>query len=375
MISVLREISDLRKGKPIIIDYKNSNRYRIVLKELDGTRTGYYFSTPIYNIHTHKAIDLKFKQCGDIIYANGSNANITIAKDVRLENDEGYCILRANKSLTHYSECLLKYNNDILLPATNGIVYKAGCSTGTEFSFELEVGKPFMEIRANDKCFALMSETFRPFVSVSCIGTVNASGEIIAPAMVKHQKISDRKYKLTVTPCSGLGKWIMFEFNLYEPKLIQDTTVESLNPKTNNAFGCTAFIGDTIQFGEQWLYSRLNFANFSELTNKRINKAILHIPKYNFPNIELSAFKVSARFCSFGSNWENKIASSSTIAETQITDKYQNLDITNLFVDKNGYLTHFEGLILKPQVKKSGFSAIATGDSYYSPQIFEINFK
>ena len=60
MNSILNEITKLRKGEPLVIDYKNSNRYRLVAIEQNGTQTAYYFSTPIYNILTRKAVDMKF---------------------------------------------------------------------------------------------------------------------------------------------------------------------------------------------------------------------------------------------------------------------------------------------------------------------------
>ena len=75
MQSVLGEIFRLRKGSPVVIDYHNSNRYRVVVQENDGTRTAYYFSTPIYNRKTRKMIDVKFQSNGGAIFSIGSNAN------------------------------------------------------------------------------------------------------------------------------------------------------------------------------------------------------------------------------------------------------------------------------------------------------------
>ena len=67
MRSVLEEITKLRK-EPFIIDHHNSNRYRLVVQENDGSKTGYYFSTPIYNRKTRKLIEHRFQKNGDIIY-------------------------------------------------------------------------------------------------------------------------------------------------------------------------------------------------------------------------------------------------------------------------------------------------------------------
>ena len=60
MNSILTEISKLRKREPFTIDYKNSNRYRVVAINPNVTKSAYYFSVPIYNNKPLKSIDLKF---------------------------------------------------------------------------------------------------------------------------------------------------------------------------------------------------------------------------------------------------------------------------------------------------------------------------
>ena len=375
MVSVLNEITKLRNTKPLALDYSNTNRYRVVLNEPDGSKTAYYFTTPVYNNKTRKAVDLQFHKKTGAFYSIGSNANITYSDKIRMENAEGYCLVNLNRNVSPYSKNQLVCGDGFLSPTTNGFVYRVSCQGNKGLSFELEVGKPYMEIRANNKYFSLMSERFRPFVTVSCIGTTNERGVVIAPAKISYQKMTDRKYRCTVSPCSSLGKMVMFEINLYEAKLVQDTTVESANPKTNNAFGSTAFIGNTSEYGEQWLYSRPDFSKLSDLSDNKILKAVVHLPKYNQSNVQLSAFRVAARFCSFGSTWDNKIASANSIADSLARDFYQDIDITTLFTDKFGRLMRSEGIILRPRIKGAGFSAIATGDSYYAPQIYEINYK
>ena len=167
----------------------------------------------------------------------------------------------------------------------------------------------------------------------------------------------------------------MLEANLYDHKLFQDTTVESNNPKSNNAFGGIGYIGSSQTYGEQWLYSRSDFTKLTELNDKKILQAILHIPKWNKSAVELSTSLVSARFCSFGSNWNNKISEKSMFTASQITDHYINIDLTSILADKYGQLTANEGFILKEKKKGSGFSVISTGDNYLKPQILEINYK
>ena len=348
----------------------------MVLEEQDGSKTAYYFSAPVYNNRTRKLVDMKFYEKEGTVYSIGSNARCTFTDHVKMENDEGICRVSLDKSVVFVREQELLCKNHYLHPTLNGFAYQISCQGGSPYTFDLEVARPFMEVRANDKCFCLMSERFRPFVSVSCIGTMDQSGQAIAPAKIIYQKLTDRKYRLTIIPCSPKGSWMWMEINLYEGKLVQDTTVESANPVTNNAFGSTAFIGYTKEFGEQWLYTRLDSSKMSELMNRRIRKVIMHLPIYNQTALELEALRLPRRFCSFGSAWENKIEAAETISNSVLGSRYQDIDITALLADaRMGYSTRNEGLLLKPCKKNAGFSAIATGDSYYAPQIYEINYS
>ena len=375
MNSILGEISTLRKGAPLVIDYKNSNRYRLVSIEQNGTKTAYYFSSPIYNNRTRKAVDMKFHSKGSVAYTTGSNANITVGSSIRMENPEGFCVISLSEQISRISETEIIYTNKRLYPTTNGVALRSFCNDGRGCTFSVEVSKPFLEVRANDKYFALMSERFRPFVSFSCIGTSDANGNIIAPAKISYQKITDRKYTISVIPCSSLGKSVLIEANLYEPKLFQDTTVESKNAMVNNAFGSIGFIGSTKEFGEQWLYSRPDYTKMSELNDKKILSAILHLRKLNTGAVELTVSKVAARFCSFGSTWDNKIEEASTFNEPQITDHYIDLDFMPVLTDKQGRLQRGEGFILKAKRKNSGFSVVSTGDNYLFPQILEVKYR
>lgn len=375
MHSVLNEITRLRKGAPVVIDYRNSNRYRLVLSESNGTKTAYYFATPIYNRTSRKMIDLRFYSNGGTIFASGSNANITISDNVRMENADGSCIMTLPQKANFISRSELRCGMNVIYPTTNGIAYKGAVKEKDSLTLDIEVNQPFLQVRCNDRCFALMKEKFRPLTIISCIGTLDFSGNLIAPAKIEYQKLTDKKYQLTFIPASPLGYYILFEANLYENKLFQDTTVESKNAKVNNAFGSIGFIGSTKEFGEQWLYSRPDFTKMSELNDKKILRAILHLPKLNTGAVELTASKVAARFCSFGSTWDNKIAEASAFNESQITDRYIDLNLIPVLTDKQGRLQRGEGFILKAKKKNSGFSVVATGDNYFAPQILEVNYR
>ena len=373
---VLQTISQLRKADSFSIDFHNRNRYRVVVNENDGSKTAYYFSSPIYNLHTRKAVDLKFENKGSFVFAEGSNCTIAVSDSVKFNNAEGSCILSLPHRINKFFENQLLCGSDSIIPSLNGVVYKAFVKDKESVTFELEVGTPFMHIRANDKCFSLMKEEFKPFITVSCIGTVDENGDIVAPAKITYQKLTDKNYSFTVYPCSATGESVLFEVNLYEPKLFQDTTVESMHPTVNNAFGGIAFIGKTSDFGEQWLYSRPDCSKLSELMDKYIESAILYFPKYGHSSINLAAYKVAARFCSFGSNWDNKIQMDNKISDVTNTELYHSVDITSLVVDPitKGF-GYSDGFILKPRDKGNRCSIISTGDSYHKPLILQINYR
>ena len=169
---------------------------------------------------------------------------------------------------------------------------------------------------------------------------------------------------------------MFYEINLYEPKLFRDTTVESRYPTENNAFGSVAFLGRTNTYGEQWLYSAIDISKMPELLDRKILKALWHLPQYTNNDRAISAFGVSSRFCSFGSTWQNKIQETERITGSIIQEGYQTLDITSIITDKDTpYLIQSEGLILKPKGEDRGFLTVATGDSCLTPQILEISFR
>jgi hypothetical protein len=374
MSTALNMVQDLRQGCSLQVDRHNNNRYRIIAQETNGTKTAYCFGVPIYA--PDGKLTLQEFTCDDHSACFvGSNTKITIVNDILLENSNGYCrislpegiITRCPKSITCQG---LKIS-----PTFNGIFCRADCKHERQISFRLTTEHNFRETRQNSKCFALMSEEFKPFITVSCIGTVDEHGRMVEPAEIHFEKLSDLEYILTVSPHTPNGSYVWYEINLHEDKLFQDTTVESKHPQENNAFGGIAFIGETEMYGEQWLYTRPDFSKIPEMFSQQIRKVVLHLPQYDSNNTSFSAIGVAARFCSFGSTWEKKIEPTVAFSESTIHDRYQSIDITPIVVDPQaGFLLRPDGMILRAKERKSGSAVVATGDNYYTPQILEINY-
>ena len=345
--SIVDEIKALRKTDSFSIDNTNINRYMLVLLEDDGSRTAYCFSTPIYNINTGKMVKLCFHKNKDTYLLEGSNADIRINDEITLKNSVGSCRFIIPHGKISMSDPGLKKGDDYIYPTTNGIAYKAFCRDGCFRDFSIITDVHFMNSKDNNKYFALMTQEYEPFVTV---------------------------YNLSFVSCSRDAEYILFEINLYERKLFLDTTVESKNIGVNNAFGSIAFIGNTDIFGEQWLYSRPAFSLISDLYEKSLNYALLHVPRYSDSDIEMNVLKAGSRFCSFGSNWSNKIPAADFITKAIENMGYIDIDISGLLIDsQKKRLIQDNGFVVNTSARNR-FSVLSTGDNYYNPQILEINF-
>lgn len=375
MENILEEIKRLRNEESLSIDRNNNNRYRVIVDERDGSKTAYYFSSPIYNVHSRKAVNLKFETNDSRAVFTGSNAKISIFPHVCLENKEGVCNLFFDYTTGRIEENIVKMNDINIFPTLNGIAIKAKLNHTFSFSFELQTGVTYLGISNNTKSFCIMREAHRPFCSISCIGALN-NNEIISSAKINAKKINNQKFSINISPLCNHAEFVLFEINLYEHKLFQDTTVESANPIDNNAFGGMAFLGYTPSFGEQWIYSKLDFSKVTEILDKQINSIKLYMPKYNTINNSLELFKAASRFCSFGTIWQNKKPTSNLISAGVLVGNYVSFDLYPLLVNSSTTrLMNNNGMIIKPRDKSCDALITSTGDNYYAPQILEVNYK
>ena len=375
MNSILNEIRNLRGEDELNIDFSNTDRYRVVINEENNTKTAYFFSSPIYRKDTLKAVALAFFKNGDKIHSQGSNATVKYGDSIFMENEYGWCRIFIKASPKKFEERQLVTGEHTFFPTTNGFACKTKLSNYSAVKFEIELSSS-LEVKTNGKYFALMRTRFQPFLVASTIGTLSSEGEIVAPASISYERSSgSNRFRLCVTPDASKGEFVFFEINMHEDKLVQDTTVESKNPTSNNVFGGTAFVGSTPHYGEQWLYSRFDFLRNNNLYAKTIHKIILHLPTYNPYTPNLTAYKTQARFCSFGSNWNNRVPAAAPAERITRTQGYIDVNVTALFIDHRGRIFPDScGLILRPMFLGHNFAVLSTADSMYAPQIYEIRY-
>lgn len=364
---ILKEISKLRNGKPMYGDFVN-NRYCVDLLESDGSRTSYCFSTPVYKSGTNMLLKPAFLKDGEVIHMEGSSAVVNIGRDISLRDKCGEVKIITDATYEYLSEDEVRCGDRHIYPSLNGITCSEACGDGKDIRLNLEVNEP-TQIRVNDKCFAFMLSQYTPLMTVSCIGGVDGNGIVAAPAVIDYEQTGEMSYELTIRTSSGCADSVLFEINMYEPKLFQDTTVESNNPQCNNAFGGTAFIGNTELYGEQWLYIRPEMSKIADVSDENAAKAFLHLPAYQMECQPLKIYSVSRRFCSFGSNWNNKVTSKLFSTGSITSNGYVSFDITEMYTDRA------LGYIVKPERRNGGFACVSTGDNYCRPVILELRTK
>ncbi len=364
--SPLKEIEKLRREEDLKIFQRNKNRYAVIIRESESL-TAYFFSTPIYRLKERTLVQLNFTNMNGTYIHQGSNAMVKVTdQDVKISNELGKIRIFFNQQSFAVQNHSLVSSNMQIIPTLNGIALKQRMS-GQQISFHIQTENVY-EIRSNSKYVAFMREKFLPFATFGLLPGLTA-GRCI-PTQMEVKKVDDRNYQIFIFHTAA--EEIFFELNLYEGKLFQDTTVESYKDYENNAFGPITFLGNTEIFGQQWLYSRPDLSRLSDWEAGSIRRVRLHIPVYGKLEGTAAAYPLTERFCSFGSMWNNKIQPVSQKREGSFENGYQSFELTDFITTFSGGFKRTEGMVLKNN--GPGYTVMATGDNYYTPQILEINY-
>ncbi len=375
MNTAVEEVTKLCGKLPDAVEQKNSNRYRLLVQENGKTHTAYLFSCPISNLNREQ-VKLQFENTKDRSVFRGSNCEIIISDKIVFRNSNGSCQVLFPLGIVQRTNTSISYEHMTVFPTFNGLAFKVNSDALEKIEFTLSLESNCDGLRMNSKYVAFMTQWFEPLITVLCTGTLGKNGEVLGDAELLCRKTGNKMISIRMRANHTEAKYVMFEINMYEPKLLQDTTVESKKPDENNVFGSTAFIGTSNCCGEQWLFSRIDFSKIVDLVPHEINSAKLHLPKLNDSNLTISAYKVKKRFCSFGSNWKNKVGVGEFVSRSYNNGDYISLDITDFLINNESKkLIYTDGLLLKCEDAQNEFVAVSTADSCYSPQIVEINYR
>lgn len=366
-MNVLNEIQQLRGTTNFEIDRRNTNRYRVVVREKTG-ETSYCFSAPIYQIESGKLIRPEWKTENQVLQFQGSNTKVSVEECFcRLQNRDGGVRLIFQTSLCSENKNQEKIR---VKPTLNGVKMIV---RGSSVRFSVKIERSEYYLRANLDNFSIMKESFRPFISISTLYGIEKDGSV-KPVELSYTCKDSNVYEIEMNAPSSVSEF-SFEINGYEMKLFQDTVVESAHPNTNHVYGAMGFIGKTNELGESWLYSRPDFSKISELYSKYVDRVLLHIPVYGYENGELSVFVPNTRFCSYGSTWNKRVDAQEKNCKIEYGTRYISLDLTELFSSRTFELRHNEGILIKNSHKSRKIVTISTADQYDMPQILEIRSK
>ncbi len=372
---VIKEIQKIRNENNIKCVECFNNPYSVLVDEKNRTHTLYCFSLPIKR--DSRFIDRSFSHYKNKTSFEGSNGNIVISNNIMMKNDYGECYIDVPGILAEKTIDSLFFTTDAgkikISPTTNGLTFLIPCSMEHTPKFRLHLNQKPFGVRSNGKYYAWMREKFIPFLTVSAIGYSKSGKSITEPCIIETKEINEYDYLFSCSPVQFKSGFVLFEINLYEKKLFQDTTVESKNPKQNNAFGSTAFLGRTEAFGEQWLYFRAELNPIiPHLTDRKILRVQFYLPCFCGEKAMLSAHSIQSRFCSFGSNWTSRVAPTIPLCMATNNHGYYAFDLPNQMME----LTRGINIVIRQHMDKISEKAtgIYTGDSYYRSPILKINY-
>lgn len=125
MNHILHTIKKLRGDSDFEINTRNSNPYRIVVKENIG-KTSYCFSTPIYEARNGKLINLAFHQEQNVFRFQGSNCSVSIiGTQCMLGNKQMHATLHFDYLLSPSTDALSSSKSITVSPTLNGVRFYA----------------------------------------------------------------------------------------------------------------------------------------------------------------------------------------------------------------------------------------------------------
>ena len=218
-----------------------------------------------------------------------------------------------------------------------------------------------------------MENHFKPIFNFSALFAKD-DGNKLCPLLMSYFEQNKQEGKVAFFATDECCTQGVIELNFYEPKLMQDTPVSEKRPTENNAFGAIAWMGQSSFYGSQWFYFRPDFHNLPEMKNKVIQKITLYLPCWNTSNLLLEMHDLQSRFCSFGSNWENKIGTGKRKYGASQEDGYLGIDVTNLY-SYSGKLTETIGTVLIAEpTRQNPYQVISTADCYARPPILCVKY-
>ena len=348
------------------------NRFKFCFDNDPGSI--YYSSAPIKRTNG-VMVEPFFEKRKDAYVHLGTDSVTTIYSDyIEIKNERcaiGISFWQENKYRVSSSGCLVS-DEVVIYPSLNGITVKQNYDFNDKKRNAIVI-QHFGNIcceKYNTKYFALMETRSKPFWTFSVMYSQSRSEDAFYGANIIPIKTGANKYTINLLCIEREEAIVTYEINLYEEKIIQDTTVESKRRDENNVYGSTAIIGKSQSQGTQILYSRIDFNKIDPEDKRDINCIELYLPIYMATDNDFEIYAPTRRFCTFGSTWKNKIPMKTTNVKGVMRNDWLILDLTEILVDSNGGIRENNGFVLKYSPDK--YAIVGTGDGYNKTQILKI---
>lgn len=367
----LRIVAELHGSEELDVDTRQANRYCIRLNTSLG-KEAYYFASPIYNASSRKLVQRRFLPNGSEFCFVGSNCAVAVSGTgiILRQEERNFTLTFPRTQVWQIRDGHLESADYTVYPTCNGI-----CLGGSveRLCFGYSAHVPKQTIRVSKNCLCWMEQQFKPAVVVSAL-TAGGAGQNV-PLVVTSEQASEHTGSIRFSATEPILRRGWMEVHFYEPKLIQDTPVSGRLPTENNAFGSIAFIGKSAFYGAQWLYTRLDVSKMQELRGAYVREMKLYLPCLSGNAAVPELYGLTARFCSFGSNWNNKVGRSEDGGRSVLAiPHFLCLDLTRFYTNR-ARLTESVGTVLTPShFGKSGCHVIATGDCGAMPPVLCVKY-
>lgn len=369
--TALDEVLQLANDKPLSLSSKQSNRYGLQFVCENGGEN-YYFSTPVYRQDTNKLICLQFQRQGASFTFWGSNCAVIVSKKQMrfIRKSEELIVLFKTPIAWNIDNGSLFSEQLSISPTYNGVMLEGDLNI---MQFDIFTNIYYQEFRKSKNSVGLMENHFKPIFNFSALFAKDDENRL-SPLLMSYFEQNKHEGKVAFFATDESCKKGVIEMNFYEPKLMQDTSVSEKRPTENNAFGAVAWMGQSSFYGSQWFYFRPEFHKVPEMKNKVIQKITLYLPCWSTSDLLMEMHDLQTRFCSFGSNWENKIGIGKCKCAASQEKGYLSIDVTNLY-SYSGKLTESIGTVLIANpTSQISFQILSMADCCARPPILCIKY-
>ena len=102
---------------------------------------------------------------------------------------------------------------------------------------------------------------------------------------------------------------------------------------------------------------------------------MLYIPILGGSDMTFEAYAIDYRFCSFGSNWNNKVSRGKFPLKIMIEGGFCQVDLANIIIGHDKRLKFSNGFLIKATHTENCYCALFTGDSMLNPPILEVKYE